>query len=93
MRSESYKKPTTFLVKYFFDCFRAESAVERIFPTNFHIITLLEKKSEVIRVNIDDDQFAGSCGGSANSRENSDLAPTKDSDSNPEIRSYAIIAR
>ena len=77
MRSESYKKPTKFLVKYFFDCVRAESAVERIFPTNFHIITLLEKKSEVIRVNIDDDQFAGSCEVRANSRENSDLGTGK----------------
>ena len=93
MRSESYKKPTKFLVKYVFDCFRAESAVEPIFPTNFHIITLLEKKSEVIRVNIDDDQFAGSCGGRADSRENSDLAPTGDSDSNSEIGSYVIITQ
>ena len=56
---------------------------------------MLGKKSEVIRVNIDDDQFAGSCGGRAISQKNSDLgtATGGDSDSNPEIRSYVIITR
>ena len=36
-----------------------------------------KKTTEVIRVNIDDDQFAGSCGGRANSRKNSDLGTGK----------------
>ena len=91
--SESYKKPIKFLVKYVFDCFRARYALNCNFPTKYYIRTLLEKKSEVIRVNIDDDQFAGSCGGRANSRKNSDLGTAGDSDSNPEIRSYVIITR
>ncbi len=91
--SESYKKPITFLVNYFFDCFRARYAFNCNFPTKYYIRTLLGKKSEVIRLNIDDDQFAGSCGGRANSQKNSDLGTDGDSDSSQEIRSYVIITR
>ena len=91
--SESYKKPIKFLVKYFFDCFRARYALNCNFPSKHYIRTLLEKKSEVIRVNIDDDQFAGSCGGRVNSQKISDLGTTGDSDSSQEIRSYVIITR